>query len=104
MFNLELTEFNPYVLAYGMDYLTLANIDKSYKEVKASMERSRNFLVEITFEFGQNVEAIAALNAQLVIVNKNIENIHKALLMKEAVAFEYATEFEPLDLHIFCLN
>ena len=104
MFNLEVTRFNLYVLANGMDYLTLVNMKQTLTEVKVSMERSKNTLIELTFEFGQNVEAVVAIEKQLEIVNHNLDAVSKAILMKEAQPFEHWQEFEKMELHIFCLN
>lgn len=104
MFNLELTRFNQEVLAEGIDYLTLVNMRKMLINVKKSMEHSKNILTELTFEFGQNVEALIAIEKQLEIVTHNLLAVNNALLMKEAEPFEHLEEFEVLDLHIFCLN
>lgn len=104
MFDLELTRFDVYVLVNGMDYLTLANIQRELTDVKKSMEQSRATLVELTFEFGQNVEAIAAINTQLEVVNHNLKAASEALLIKEAQPFEHYQELEDMDLHMFCLN
>jgi hypothetical protein len=104
MFNIEVTRFNLYVLANGIDYLTLVNMKESLTDVKKSMERSKNTLIELTFEFGQNVEAIVAIEKQLEIINHNLDAVSKAVLMKEAEPFEHWQEFEALELHNFCLN
>ena len=104
MFELELTRFNLYVLANGMDYLTLVKLKNDLIDVKNDMEKSRATLVELTFEFGQNVEAVAAINTQLEVVEHNLKVVGQAILMKEAEPFEYWQELEPLNLQVICLN
>jgi hypothetical protein len=104
MYENEISRFNPYVLAGGMDYLTLVNISNLLDGVKQSMTESRDTLVNMTFEFGQNVEAVCKIEEQLEIINHNIKACKDAILMKEAEPFEHWQEFEALDLHNFCLN
>lgn len=104
MFELELTRFDEYVLANGMNYLTLVDMKSTLLSVKTNMEKSRKTLVEMTFEFGQNVEAIIAIDTQLEVVNHNIKAVSNAILMQEAHPFEHWQEFEKMELHIFCLN
>jgi predicted nucleic acid-binding Zn-ribbon protein len=87
-----------------MDYLTLVKMKETLTDVKKSMEHSRDTLLDLTFEFGQNVEAISGINTQLEIVNHNLDAVSKAVLMKEAEPFEHWQEFEALNLHNFCLN
>lgn len=104
MHKLELTQFNLYVLFNSVDYLTLTNMKQDLTGVKESMEQSKNTLIDLTFEFGQNVEAVALIEKQLEIVNHNLDAVNKAVLMKEAQPFEHWEEFEKMELHIFCLN
>lgn len=104
MFNLEVARFNVNVLTNGVDYLTLVKLKETLTDIKKSMEKSKDTLVNLTFEFGQNVEAIAAIEKQLEVVNHNLKALSDALLMKEAEPFEHWQEFEALDLHNFCLN
>lgn len=104
MHKLELTRLNLYVLFNGVDYLTLVDMKEKLTGVKNSMEESKNTLIEMTFEFGQNVEAVALIEQQLEIVNANLKAVNDAILMKEAEPFEHWQEFEVLELHNFCLN
>ena len=104
MFDLEITRFELAVIVNGIDYLTLVEFKTILEGLKEIFTESRDKLVEMTFEFGQHVEAITAINTQLDVVEHNLKVVTDAMLMKEAEPIEHWQEFEALNLHLVCLN
>lgn len=61
------------------------------ENLRASREvfiEGREFLVENTFEFGENIENILLLEIQIDILNKNIKTLEDALLCHESKCIE----------------
>lgn len=81
--------------------LTIA-ILTNFKKIKVDYQKTKEFLVNNTFEFGQHVEYVTKLGEQIKYLDINIKTLEEAMLAHESKAFE--KRFLLKDLQVFGLN
>lgn len=69
---------------------------------RSHFEEGKKFLIENTFEFGENVEAVALATEQIEILDINIRTLTNVLLCHEAKVIEKRIVLG--DLKAICLN
>jgi hypothetical protein len=80
MKKLNTTLFELDVIFTTMSHAQTLEMCIRLKEVRKQLLEVRNECLEDTFEFGQNVDEVSFIDAQLIYINKNIRTFENALL------------------------
>ena len=102
MKKIDTTLFDLDVVFTTMSHAQTLEICVNLKEVRKQLLEVRNECLEDTFEFGQNVDEVSFIDAQLIYINKNIRTFENALLCHESKISEKRTTLS--DLGTFWLN
>jgi hypothetical protein len=82
------TLFNLIEVVTHIPQAVTMSLCESLRASRDSFVEGRKFLIENTFEFGENVENITQLDLQIDILNKNIKTLEDALLCHESKCIE----------------
>lgn len=88
MIKVDRTKLNLIDIFTHMSIAITLSVIENFTQSRDFLQKGRDYLVENTFEFGEHVEEISALDEQISITTENIKQLTNALLCHESKCIE----------------
>ena len=85
----------------GMPQPEVWKLSKTLTNIKYELLRNRQMLIEDTFEFGQNIDEVSAIDIQLTLLDNNLKVLEEVLMYHEDKIF---VGMLGNSVQIICLN